>query len=189
MAELLTASDYARHRGVSPAAVSKAIESGRLKHCLVTSNGKVRITSAAMADLEWDANTNQAKAPPASGSATLPLEPAEESMSFNAASTAEKVWKSKLAELEYRSRVNELVDAKEVEARIVDDYTRCKTKLLGVPRRVKAALPHLTTTDVLAIDALIRESLEDLASNKPEGPLEDMAGAFGSAGDESEEAL
>lgn len=173
MAELLTASDYARHRGVSPAAVSKAIESGRLKHCLVNANGKVRITSAAMADLEWDANTNQAKAPPAAGSATLPLEPSDEPTSFNAAQTAERNWKAKLLEIEYRTRVSELVDAKEVEARIVDDYTRVKTKLLGVPRRVKAALPHLSTTDILTLDALIRESLEDLASSKPAGPLED----------------
>lgn len=84
-------------------------------------------------------------------------------LSLSAALAQEKTWKARLAELDYKKRSGELVDAKEVEARIIEDYGQCRTKLLGLARQAKGALPHLTHSDVLALDALIREALEELA--------------------------
>lgn len=168
MGDVLTASDYARHRGCSPAAVSKAIESGRLQHSLVHVNGRIRIASAVMADLEWSANTNPSKAraatPPAALSAaqtSLPLD-ADAPLSFNDAAAAEKMWKARLAEQDFKARAGQLVNAKDVEFRIIGEYSRCRTKLLGLARKAKATLPHLTRDDILAIDTLVREALEDL---------------------------
>lgn len=60
-------------------------------------------------------------------------------------------------------KAGKLVDAEEVRQAIADDYSRVRTKLLGLARKAKAALPHLSITDVQAIDAAIREALTELA--------------------------
>lgn len=44
-----------------------------------------------------------------------------------------------------------------------DEISRCRTKLLGLSRKVKARRPQLTLDDIKEIDRLIREALEDLA--------------------------
>ena len=52
-------SAYAQHKGVTVAAVKKAIESGRIK--VTKKNGKYNIDSET-ADRQWAANSNAAKA-------------------------------------------------------------------------------------------------------------------------------
>lgn len=180
---------YARHRDVSATAVHRAIESGRLSTCVVRdAAGKFRgITDLALADREWAATTDLTKAPmsvilrteehqqkePPPGEPSAPSSEATpdeaaaivdpDRMSLSDATAREKHWKAKTAELEYKKRIGELVDAKEVEARMLDEYSECRTKLLGIARKAKAALPHLSHTDVVAIDNLVREALEVLA--------------------------
>jgi len=194
---------YAKHRGCRPFAVSKAIDSGRLKLSVKRVDGKIVGVDFDLADQEWAANTNAVKAPtktrsessaaaPAppsppsppkpsiepkrqapSGQSAAPadddlperreLEPGELYSTLNDALTAEKTWKAKLAELQFMEKRGELVDAKDVEARIVDEYARCRTKLLGLARKAKAQIPHLTHADVVTLDNLVREALEDLA--------------------------
>lgn len=58
MAQLVTQAEYARQRGVSRAAVCKAIASGRITG--VPCNGKVMIDPAA-ADVQWARNTDLAQ--------------------------------------------------------------------------------------------------------------------------------
>jgi hypothetical protein len=185
---------YARHRDVSPTAVHRAIESGRLVKCVVRdAAGKFRgITDLALADREWAESTDLTKAPmsvivhteqlgspaatPGPAGADLPepsaavLEADSERLSLSTATAREKHWKAKTAELDYKKQIGELVDAKEVEARIVDEYSRVRTKMLGVARKAKAQLPHLTREDVTTIDNLIREVLEDLARATDDEP-------------------
>ena len=48
---------YARHRGCSAAAVSKAHATGRLLRSIIEVNGKDMISSAAEADAEWAEST------------------------------------------------------------------------------------------------------------------------------------
>jgi hypothetical protein len=79
----------------------------------------------------------------------------------------QKYWQAKTAELEYKRRIGELVDAKEVEARLTDEYSGCRTKLLGIARKAKAEMPELTHAQVLKIDTLVREALEGLAGEPP----------------------
>jgi len=71
-------------------------------------------------------------------------------------------WQASLAEQTYAARAGELVNAREVEGRLVEMITRCRTKLLGLPSRIKMALPELTHAQILAIDKRVREDLEDL---------------------------
>jgi hypothetical protein len=87
-------------------------------------------------------------------------------MTLSDAAAHEKFWKAKQAELAYRERAGELVDAAEVENKLVSLFMICRTKLLGVPSKTKAAMPHLTRADIATIDKLIREALEDLSTAK-----------------------
>lgn len=185
---------YARHRSVSATAVHRAIESGRLSKCVVRHvDGKFRgITDLQLADREWAATTDLTKAPmsvilkteelqqqqpaaapvveqPAGPGGDQPVATDPETLSLSTATAREKHWKAKTAELEYKERNGELVNARELEARIVDEYSRVRTKMLGVPRKAKAQLPHLTREDVAVIDALIREALQDVSSPDDQG--------------------
>lgn len=169
---------YARHRGMSATAVHRAVEQGRLVKSVVRDGaGKfLGISDAALADQEWAASTDVSKAStelllrtaaeaagaPAPGDAVAAVEDGE-TMTLSIALAKEKHWKALTAELDYKKRVGELVDAAEVESRIIDEYSRLRTKLLGLARKAKASLPHLTREDVTAIDTLVREALEDLA--------------------------
>lgn len=176
---------YARHRNVSATAVHRAIESGRLSQCVVRdAAGKFRgIKDLELADREWAGSTDLTKAPTAvieRAEDQQPQPPAEAASTdepsveqLAAASTVDpeklsplmrqKYWQAKTAELEYKKRIGELVDAKEVEARMIDEYSRCRTKLLGIARKAKAEMPELNHAQVLKIDNLVREALDGLA--------------------------
>lgn len=95
---------------------------------------------------------------------SLKREQLEPDVTIAAASAAEKHWRSKKAELDYKKAAGELVDAKEMLARFVDLITTSRTKLLGLPSKAKSHLPHLTLKDIDALDAIVREALEELAS-------------------------
>ena len=182
---------YARHRDVQLRAVQKAIEAGRLVRSVGRdAKGRPKILDVVLADREWDANTDAVKAtpsllrkaalrgtsdvdtmaspepsaPPAAPPSGPPLGEDGKPMSLLEASALEKSWKAKLAELDYLAQVNELVNAKDVEARTVEIFTRCRTKLLGIPSKAKTQLPNLSRTDLVTLDKLIREALEELTA-------------------------
>ena len=165
---------YARHRGTSAPSVLRAIKRGRLKASLVVdAKGKAQIADVALADVEWAENTDLSKAPGyvkeregkrAGKGARSVRRVAPGVSSLAEASAREKDWRARLAELDFQTKSGELVNAHEVKARMVDIFTRCKTKLLGVPSKAKHAMPHLTHADVLVLDRLVREALEDLAT-------------------------
>ncbi len=169
---------FARHRQVTLAAVQKAITSGRLSASLVRRPGApVKIVSLAAADQEWDANTNAVKALPAAmakvtAEATAAAAPANadpgaagdttKTPTLTEAMAREKDWKARLAELDYRERMQQLVSAAQVESKMTETFTRCRTRLLGLPSKLKTAIPHLTRGDLVVIDRFVREALEEL---------------------------
>jgi len=182
--------DYAKHRGTSVVAVSRAVKSGRLRASVTTNHfGHPKIADVALADKEWAENTDLTRAPafvkerglevqtsaPAAGaspSEPLPASSAEggspppaegRELSLSEASAAEKRWRAKLAELDYRKKTGELVDAKDVEDRLKHLFTICRTKLLALPSKTKAAIPALTHADIARIDDLVRQALEELS--------------------------
>jgi hypothetical protein len=54
---------YARRRGVSPEAVSRAIERGRLRESVVRVGGAPKVANPELADREWARNTESDKKP------------------------------------------------------------------------------------------------------------------------------
>lgn len=76
---------------------------------------------------------------------------------------------AELAEIELAEKRGELVPAREVEARMVEVFAHCRTKLLGVPARARQQDPSLTAAQVRMLDELVREALEELAGEGTDG--------------------
>lgn len=153
---------YAKRRGVSAMAVSNAVKAGRLKDSVTRDeNGAPKIADPDLADREWEANTQHEKRAQAEFHKEDPT--AREGMTQSEASAVEKVWKAKLAEQEYRERAKELVEVAEVEAQISETFSEVRTKLLGIPTRLRQAAPHVAPPDVVLVENLIREALEAIS--------------------------
>lgn len=178
---------YAKSRGLSANAVSVAIAAGRLVKCITRNEfGQPKIADAALADQEWNANTDQTRARVASPEvkpipvltavrSVTPLpdplparepseDPDEPDGSMADAAAREKHWRAKLAELKYKAAAGELVPASEVETSWANTLSQVRTKLLGIPTQFRQALPTLTPPDLVLLENLIREALENLVA-------------------------
>jgi phage terminase Nu1 subunit (DNA packaging protein) len=142
--------------------VSVAIQTGRLHASVGMKNNRPHITDIDLADKEWAANTR-------SGARTLRALETAGNVPILAVSNAKRAAAlAALAELELAERKRDLIPAADVAAKFVEVVTSAKNKLLGVPARVKQRLPHISADDVRVIDDLVREALEDLASDGTE---------------------
>lgn len=103
-----------------------------------------------------DLTTAPQRAPPSTSPRT---DRVSEPMNIAEGAEAQKFWQAKLAELKFRKEAKELVQASEVEAEWAKLLGEVRSKLLGVPTRVKQAAPHLTVADVVLVESLIREAL------------------------------
>jgi hypothetical protein len=72
------------------------------------------------------------------------------------------------AKLDYLERAGELVEAKKIQIEWQKIVTRAKTKLLAVPSKVRARIPHMTAGDMATVEEEIREALEELAGEAGE---------------------
>src|SRR5262245_28867057 len=61
--QLITPAAYARHRGCSKAAVTKAKKSGRLQRSIVVKDAGGYLVDVQLADEEWRNNTDVTRAP------------------------------------------------------------------------------------------------------------------------------
>jgi hypothetical protein len=85
----MTLGAYAKHRGCSKNAVSKAIKRGRLKLSVVhDAAGQPKIADAALADREWTQNTDLSRAP--GDVKERAARPAQPSSSIEVSSPAER---------------------------------------------------------------------------------------------------
>lgn len=159
---------YARHRelkglpGGTLRAVQVAISSGRLSTSL-TSDGK-RIRSAAKADAEWLSMT-RADMVPLTGPTAPASEPDDDApvSGFASARARREAAVAALAEIELAEKRGELVRARDMEAHMADVFLRCRTKLLGIPLRLRQQDPTLGTPQLALVEALLVEALEELA--------------------------
>jgi phage terminase Nu1 subunit (DNA packaging protein) len=164
---------YAQHRkqlglpGGSLQSVQRAIKRERISVVLV--DGVKRIPDPEAADREWAANTDHSRASGAikdlvDGVEGDALEDGNDGPSLSKESAREKHWKAHLAELTYRQRAGELVGAAAVAAEYSDFCTTVRTKLLGLPSRMKQAHPDLSLEQLATLDDYVREALEELAT-------------------------
>lgn len=168
----VTIAEFAKIKGVSATAVHKAISTGRLVNCLIrNSKYKHPRIDPVVAAQEWERNTDHNKRRQGSDIRLNPerQEPHERVQGGAVAPTAKNVaesYKARLLKLEYEKKAGQLIDAARVKGEWYKLVTEAKTKILSLPSKAKANLPHLTPADVAMIDRLCREALEDLASGR-----------------------
>lgn len=68
-------------------------------------------------------------------------------------------------ELQIDAELGRLVDAEAIRGRFAGMVTAAKNRLLAVPSKAKSRIPTLTVTDIEALEDLIAEALEELASD------------------------
>lgn len=159
---------YAKLRGVSPEAVSKAVSTGRLRESVVMVGGAPKIADPAAADREWEANTQQRVDQPAAAAPRDPPEYIAHRTAREGAAARRELAQAKLAELELAEREGKLISLDDARRDVMERYTLVRTRLLGVPTRLAQRMPELAGGEVAQlIDELLREALEELADGDP----------------------
>ena len=158
---LLSLRAYAKHRGVSHAAVQKALRSGR-----ITANADGLIDSD-QADAEWNAKTRprQRRARPAPIVRQEPAEAPAAGIDYFRARAIRESYLARLAKIEFEEKTGKLVSRDEVQ---VAAFTRGRTirdNLLNIPDRLAATLAAEADADRVhqILSAEIRQALEELS--------------------------
>ncbi len=154
---------YAKHRGVSLAAVQKAIAAGRITR---RTDGKIDSTAA---DREWAANT----APSVSGRESARPGGAPSGSVFQRARTMLQVYKARLAALQFEIKSGQLVRLAEVQQAFGEQVVQAKTRLLGIGNKLA---PLLATESSAAkcrklVDDEIKRALKEVSEYEPGAPV------------------
>lgn len=143
---IVSLAEYARQRGISAAAVTKAIHEGRLMRGIVLDDKGKRKVDTDIADAEWAGSTDSTTGAPSHATprghsvqavaASSPDEPPK----FMESKAKREAFMAELARLEYEEKSGKLVQVDDVKresfrvARIVRD------SMLNIPDRVAAEL-------------------------------------------------
>lgn len=151
---LISKAEYARRRGVSGAAVTRAIKDGRIT---TTADGRI---DPELADEQWSRNTRSRGAPrsaasaePAPAAAVEPSSPEQpkprrELGEFDEARTRREKAQADLAELELAVKRGELVRAEDVERALAGNLIAVREALDALADRLSAAItPEMTQAD------------------------------------------
>ena len=152
---------YARHRGVTPAAVRKAIKSGRI----TVVGGNI---DPNLADSQWQANTDESK--PRSSVARTPTAPpahivdlparaqgSPETLTFAKARAARETFEARLKELDLKIKTGKLIPIDEVRVAAFNTNRRARDLLLAIPDRVAPVAAGLT--DLSEVHKVLTEEL------------------------------
>ena len=146
---------YARHRGISLAAVQKAIKAGRIR---TTADGKI---DAELADQEWERNTNYG-ASPATGEASV------SGPSYAQSRAIREAYLARLAKIEYEERLGKLINRDEVQVAAFNKFRVFRDGMLNIPDRVAAVLAAETDTRKVheSLTVEIRKALNEFADGR-----------------------
>lgn len=170
MKQAMKQTEYARHRGVSAAAVSRAIKEGR-----ITLQNDGRIDPVA-ADAQWEANTRK-RADPRSqprarqGVHTGADRQAPADRAFLDARTRRELADANLAELRYAQACGELVRADDVRAEWASKISALRDALLNLGARlapVVAAEADMQRCQML-IDDAVHETMDAFRTSVQRG--------------------
>lgn len=151
---------YAQHRGVSHAAVQKAIRQGRIQ---LTSEGKVDVEQA---DRDWTRNTGPAtpmrKSPVEPGISTRP----SAGPSFAQSRAVRELYMARLAKLEYEKQAGKLLYAEAVENALAIILRDTRDHLLALPDRLAEAVAVETNPAEVRniLSREVRETLLELST-------------------------
>jgi phage terminase Nu1 subunit (DNA packaging protein) len=163
---------HRERRTYSHNALLDLIKRGRLTDCVVwDSNGKavaIKGEEELMTEFRAKVQTRRRQSPasvldrspekvPRAGSA------GDDLPDYNESRARTEFERANLLELERRQKEGLLLPVEQVERVWANAITQAKTKLLGMPSKLRQRIPHLTLEEIAIAEELIRESLEDLA--------------------------
>ncbi len=170
---------YARHRGVSPEAVSKAVKTGRITTGV---DGKI---DPKRADREWEANTDPSKPlnsvngtpkhrkPP--GSPKIPggdVEAATGALPggippYLQSRSIREAYLARLSKLEYEEKAGKLVNIDAVRVVGFNAARQARDKLMNMPDRLSPLLAGMSDSHEIhrLLSAEIRLICEDLSND------------------------
>lgn len=171
MPDLLSAKAYAKHRGVSLAAVLGAISDGRIAES-VRRRGPGYQINPELADQEWETNTDSGSGYPAHAKrrqtapeqATGDDQPADVPLTYAEARAQHERFKARLAQLEMEQREAKLVEADAVKREAFRVARLVRDALLNLPDRVAGELAAEANQFKVhqRLVSEIRRALEDL---------------------------
>lgn len=159
---LLSLRGYAKHRGVSHAAVQKAIGSGRIT---VNADGLI---DSAQADAEWNANTRpgQRRSKQAPVVVREPAEaPASAGLDYFRARAIRENYLARLAKIEFEEKTAKLISRDEVQVAAFTKARTVRDNLFNIPDRLAATLAAEADADKVhqMLTTEIRKALDELA--------------------------
>lgn len=166
---LLSLRAYAKHRGVSLAAVQKAIKSGRIA---TTADGSI---DSDRADSDWSAKTRpgqKRRSPaPATVAPVVPfVEPRSDpgsagGLDYFRARAIRESYLARLAKIEFEEKSAKLVSRDEVQIAAFTKARTVRDSLLNIPDRLAATIAAEADADnvhqMLTVE--IRKALDELA--------------------------
>lgn len=154
---------YARHRGVSASAVTKAIQSGRITP---ESDGTL---DANKIDKQWAENTNPAREQ--SQNKETSLNEVKEVQTYAQAKAANEALKVELTRLKLRKEKNELIDKAKALQHVFGLARATRDAWLNWPARISAQMASelKINPDELyrVLESYVREHLHEVAKVKP----------------------
>lgn len=165
--KLMTQAEYATHRGISGAAVSKAVASGRIS--LI--DGKI---DPAVADIQWAQNTRaraDSKRPdgqaPATPGAEGGSQPSAEGDYWNARSRRETA-EAAIAEMKEQEMRGALIRSDVIRTVLATKISATRDALLQIPVRLAPVLAAESDIERVAelLDEELRQALAQLSEAK-----------------------
>jgi len=143
---------YARHRGVDPMSVEKAIKSGRITR---DADGEIDFEKA---DRDWEQNTRPAMSPDEDNGGLA---------QYSKARAIREYYQASLAKIEYEQKVGKLLPKDEVQAAAFNTYRQFREQLLNIPDRVAAIIAAETGMDTKKVHEIltaeVRHALNEFA--------------------------
>ena len=149
---LISRSEAARLKKVSPQAVYKAINQGRVTP-VVDNDGKVMLDKDAF-EIDWEKSYRP-----------LPVKKNNyHRPSVKAVSSDIPAYEESRARTEHLKA--ELLDSKQVQAKWLEVISIAKNKVLGIPSKAKQRIPELDVSAMNCLEDIVRESLEEIANTQ-----------------------
>ena len=162
---LISRSQAARLKNVTPQAVYKAINQGRVTP-VVDNDGKVMLDKDAF-ETDWEKtyHPNQMK------KANNYHKPRQKAVisdipAYEESRARTEHLKAELLDIERKQKEKDLVDSKQVQAKWLEVISIAKNKVLGIPSKAKQRIPELDVSAMNCLEDIVRESLEEIANTQ-----------------------
>jgi hypothetical protein len=159
--KIMNQADYAKHRGVSRALITQALQSGKIS--ATTALDGTRLINVEEADREWEQNTFIGNKRGKSGDSVMSEESIEEAKEPSAGNTYAKsrafreTALARLTHLELQRKMGQLVDARAVELQAFADGRKIRNAMISIPDRVAPILA--AENDVVKIHSILAKEI------------------------------